>query len=540
MWRAAPTKHVYCPAVRKWVLASLVFSCGILLRLPAFTRALLSDDEAIYATTAAAMARGELLYRDVVDHKPPLIYHMYQAGFALFGAFNTHGAHLLVLLAVLATGGLLWKLAQRGAPDGASGAVAAFLFLVFSTTWHDYDALAANCELFLLVLQTAAAWLLLRVVDSGEAQRTRVALNHLVIGLLVGCSALFKYQGLTFLGVSAGLLGWAAVTLRISFARAVSALCIEGLAAFVPAGIYLAICLASGNAADAVYWFAFNFSYLGAGLSGLLALRQAFWRLGLIGGIAIVPYGLGLWAAVHLTRKVVRAIRAPDRAACLGVQPPGDLLALLWLVTSAVAVSAGGRFFGHYFHLVLPALSLLAAPRVLALWRRGRDMRLLLSVLCAGPALVFFLLATVARPLAERWDEGEPPYESVSRRMVALTGPGDRVFVWGNSPQLYVLARRPLGARFTFCNYMTGESPGTPTESGGWDADASSFPESWDMLFADLETRRPLLFVDAAAAGWDGYDKFPLARYPRLAAYVAAHYIVAETTSGVVLYRRKS
>ena len=93
--------------MRKWVLASLVFSCGILLRLPAFTRALLSDDEAIYATTAAAMARGELLYRDVVDHKPPLIYHMYQAGFALFGAFNTHGAHLLVLLAVLATGGLM-------------------------------------------------------------------------------------------------------------------------------------------------------------------------------------------------------------------------------------------------------------------------------------------------------------------------------------------------------------------------------------------------------------------------------------------------
>jgi hypothetical protein len=167
-------------------------------------------------------------------------------------------------------------------------------------------------------------------------------------------------------------------------------------------------------------------------------------------------------------------------------------------------------------------------------------MRLLLSVLCAGPALVFFLLATVARPLAECWDEGEPPYESVSRRMVALTGPGDRVFVWGNSPQLYVLARRPLGARFTFCNYMTGESPGTPTEDGGWNADASSLPESWNMLFADLETRRPLLFVDAAAAGWDGYDKFPLARYPRLAAYVAAHYIVAETTSGVVLYRRKS
>ncbi len=58
------------------------FLLGVVLRLPTFGRPMLSDDEAIYATTADAMARGDLLYRDVVDHKPPLIYHVYQAGFA--------------------------------------------------------------------------------------------------------------------------------------------------------------------------------------------------------------------------------------------------------------------------------------------------------------------------------------------------------------------------------------------------------------------------------------------------------------------------
>ena len=61
-------------------------------------------------------------------------------------------------------------------------------------------------------------------------------------------------------------------------------------------------------------------------------------------------------------------------------------------------------------------------------------------------------------------------------RIAALTGPDDSVFVWGNSPQLYVLARRPLGSRFTFCNYMTGESPGTPTETGAANAGRSSLP----------------------------------------------------------------
>jgi hypothetical protein len=63
-------------------------------------------------------------------------------------------------------------------------------------------------------------------------------------------------------------------------------------------------------------------------------------------------------------------------------------------------------------------------------------------------------------------------------------------------------------------------------------------PTAWEMLWADLETRRPVLFVDVAAAGWNGYDKFPVARYPQLAAYLVQHYRPVETRQGVVIYRR--
>ncbi|MEO8214731.1 MAG: hypothetical protein ABI560_16130, partial [Myxococcales bacterium] len=90
-----------------------VFAVGVILRLPAFGRMLLSDDEAIYATTADALTRGALLYRDVVDHKPPLIYHVYQTGFSLLGPYNVHGAHLLVLVAVLFTAGMLFAMGRE-------------------------------------------------------------------------------------------------------------------------------------------------------------------------------------------------------------------------------------------------------------------------------------------------------------------------------------------------------------------------------------------------------------------------------------------
>jgi hypothetical protein len=186
----------------------------------------------------------------------------------------------------------------------------------------------------------------------------------------------------------------------------------------------------------------------------------------------------------------------------------------------------------------LAPLCLLAAPAFCRLWSKGRSYRVSLVVLCALPALFFLALSTIGRPLAVALDESEPPYDDVAARIAAITAPDDRIFVWGNSPQLYVLARRPMGARFSFCNYMTGESPGTPTETGQWNADANQLPAAWDMLFADLERRRPALFVDAAAAGWDGYDKFPLARYPRLRAYVDRNYRPVDIRAGVVLYQR--
>ena len=322
------------------------------------------------------------------------------------------------------------------------------------------------------------------------------------------------------------------------------ALC-QAAGALVPPALYLLWCRNAGSFAAAVYWFKFNFSYVGAGLTGFAAVARGLRRTGLIGGVALVPYALGLAAAISAASKIVRVTRrrlTGGASVESEVPPPSVVLGLLWLVTSAVAVTAGGRFFGHYFHLVLAPLCLLAAPAFCRFWRKDDgarwSIRALLLVLCALPALVFFVLATWGRPLAAALDEGEPRYQEVADRIAELTASDERVFVWGNSPQLYVLARRPMGTRFSFCNYLTGESPGTPTETGQRNADANQLPAAWQMLFADLGQRRPVLFVDAAAAGWDGYGKYPLARYPRLRAYVDQNYRPVEVRAGVVLYRR--
>ncbi len=526
-----------CSARRRTALVVALFALGIVLRAPAFLRPLLSDDEAIYAVTGDAVARGALLYRDVVDHKPPLIYHLYQAGFALCGPYNTQGVHAAVVLAVLLTAGFLMAARAAGKEKTIGGAMAGgAMFLIFSTTWHDYDALAANCELFLLAPQAMAAWLLVR------DRATNRVMRHFAIGCLIGLAALCKYQGLTLLGASVGVLLWELLLGQCSRGQVALLAACQIAGAGLPAALYLAACALAGNAEAALYWFRFNFSYVKAGLGGTAALVRGLYRTAMIGGTAFVPYALGCSAGAQVAAGLVRTVHArllgrsgsdcPSRASIVG---------LFWLIASVLALVPGGRFFGHYFHLTLAPLCLLAGPGFAALWRRGKRVRAGLLLMTAAPALIFFALASFARPLAMALDEGEgePPYPAVAARLSALTAPDERIFVWGNSPQLYVLARRPMGARFSFCNYMTGESPGTPTETGQWNADRYQLGAAWDMLFADLESRRPPILVDAAAAGWDGYAKFPIKRYPRLQSYVDQHYRARETVSGVVLYQRE-
>jgi hypothetical protein len=512
------------------------------------------------------MRRGARLYLDVVDHKPPLIYFIYQAGFALTGAFSTLGAHLFVVLAVLTTAAILYAIAGRGPAVVGTGEgdrkalalIAAALFLVFSTTWHDYDALAANCELFLLVPQALAGWLVLRASPApfgtcapddarpGAAfTRSKFCASHVAIGALIGLSALCKYQGLTFLGVSVGFLVIDVARRRVPLGWAVVALGLEGLGVALPIGGFLLWARAQGSLAATIDWFRFNFLYVGAGLTGAEAARRGFARLGLIGAAALPVYVPGILGAVVTARAWLLRLLAVARGA--GASASGETtptpsgaqrLGLLWLLTSVIALCAGGRFFGHYFHLILAPLALLAAPVFLSWWRRSSVARVLLTAAGLVPALAFFLLATVGRQQAAALDEGEPDYERVAAQIAAQSTPHDRMFVWGNSPQLYILARRSMGTRFSFCNYMTGESPGTGTETGAKNADANVLPVSWTMLFEDLEQRRPALFVDAAAAGWDGYDKYPISRYPQLAAYLAGHYRQVGVVDHVVIYRR--
>jgi hypothetical protein len=158
--------------------------------------------------------------------------------------------------------------------------------------------------------------------------------------------------------------------------------------------------------------------------------------------------------------------------------------------------------------------------------------------LLAVPALLFSLGASLpGRP--GRWlDDDTIDYDRLGSEVAARTAPSDSIWIWGNIPRLYYTANRRAGTRFTFCNYLTGLSPGTPSEHDGRVDPSQSEPEAWSQVLSDLTARRPRLILDTASANWKSYGKFPINHYPGFSRYLAEHCRRSGDIDGAVIYDR--
>jgi hypothetical protein len=516
------------------------------LRLPAFRYDVISDDEAIYHAMGRTLAAGGVMYRDAVDHKPPGLAYSYAILQRLAGGNDARAMALVHLLGLLAAAGTclaLWGIARRALPDGL-WSLPPLLYGVISACKLPADGLAVNGE---LLMNLPVALCALCALEAGRMpSRARRALLDLLAGALGAFAALYKYQ--------AAVVLFALPALWLSSARGTPVLGVDPpppraaprplalakslvarglpsvLGALVPMAAAAAWFHAHGVLSEAIAWgIGFNRSYLAEGPPLLWALGRF---AGQIPGILLpgaVLYACGLWTLAGLLR------RAP--AALGNVAPGARAFLALWALFSVASVALGLRFFGHYFLQPEVPLSLLAAGPAKRLFAaRPR----LAAASLAVPALLFLVVAALPELTRPILNPRDPDYLGIGRAVERRTGVQDTIWVWGNVPQLYYAASRSPGVRFSFCNYLTGLSPGTPSEyDDSQDPRSQALTWAWPLVLRDLDRNRPALVLDTAAAGLKSYGKFPIAAFPPLADYLAAHYLPEGSISGVVLYRRR-
>jgi len=498
-------------------LVALYVLVSVATRWLSFRVEVLDLDESAHIVGSWTLLRGGLLFTDFVDNKPPLLYVYYALAQLALGR-GMLAVHLVT--AFLTVPAIAFALSAFYRHE-ARGIVAALTFLVFSAAFLAHDMLASNAEILMLLPGTWAV-----VAVSGD-KGTRGAARVSTAGLLLGLGFLLKYQIALWIPVIGAAAVWKPVQdRRFPASAARMALFLLGFA--VPLVATWTWFLVRGGADALLYWtLVNNINYAANPVVVTEATTRALGNL-----LPFVIVTAPLWWGWAESRRRYGS-------------PVSVFLVNGLVAASMPAALIGFRFFPHYFVQLYPPLALAAAPWLHdqlrpTISRAGRRVvawTLVMlfgfmaanAVLYLGPVRVYRELDPVYRHVAERLRR-----DACSR--------GATLFVWGYAPVLYYLSELPPASRFAVLaqSHLTPYLAGNLASARGEiSTDDLVDATAWNVLMEDLERHRATYIVDTSPAGLYRWNRYPIDDYPRLRAYLTAHYDVTAKVDGVLIYRRQ-
>lgn len=523
--------------IKRWTRSGLVLAALaawlLWLRWPGLSATMWDLDEGIHAAVGRVILEGGVMYRDAIDQRTPLTYHVAAGVYAVAGVNNQFAlrAVLAVLLAAAAHGLFLFGRRHLGEVAGAAAALffACFVCAVPPPT----DAFSINTESFLVLFSVWAAVALWR---EGTPRRFGAGLPA---GVLYGAAFLCKQPGLLDGAAAFAAVLWLGLR-RHLHAREMAAV-LGGLAVgwLGVVGASLAYFHLHGALAD--YWFhawTYNLVYYGAAtsLSDRLGAAAHLWRL--LGGAGPAVLAMPLAGACVLLYRALQH-RTPD--AWRSTQPV-EVFMIAWLLLAWAGSAASGRTFGHYYVQAMPALALAGGWFAQAAWHAWRSTARA-SRLAAGLVLLTAAWAVMVPPVRARG--AAPPAPDVTGEAAelvrALSTPAETVFAWGFHPDFYLYANRPPASRYLYCSFQTGLVPWINTADDR-DTRDTAVPGAMETLLQDLARRRPGFILDTSGTRHRAFHKYPPGKFPALARLLRDEYTEVEPARlrplGLRLFRR--
>jgi hypothetical protein len=116
----------------------------------------------------------------------------------------------------------------------------------------------------------------------------------------------------------------------------------------------------------------------------------------------------------------------------------------------------------------------------------------------------------------------------------AHSAPGDRIFVWGQTPEIYLDAHRRPASRYITTFPLTGYVFGGPIP--GFDTRSRIMPGAWTTLERDFASHPPTYIIDVQDPN---AARYPVKDFPILAELLAERYQPAAHTAEGVIYRMR-
>jgi 4-amino-4-deoxy-L-arabinose transferase-like glycosyltransferase len=391
--------------------AAWTLSWAVLVAVALALRPLLPIDETRYLSVAWEMwLRGDFLVPhlngEVYSHKPPLLFWLMNASWAVFGV-NDITPRLVAPLFGLAALFLTARIAARLWPGSAARMIAPLL-LVASVFW----ALFSTLTMFDMLMATWTLIAMHGLIDTADGRALR---GWAQVALAIGLGVLSKGPVILVYVLPPALAAPWWITSR----RPHWGAWYGGLLASIVAGALIALAWAipAGLSGGEAYRNAIFWGQSAGRMVESFAHRQPFWWYVPILPALLLPWLL--WPTVW--RATRRLARGRDRA------DMGLRLAAVWVAGPFVILSAFSGKAPHYLLPVLPALALVAARGLDLLPDAPRARRL------ATPLAMLSTLAVVVVHLAaEQRLHTAHDIKLLSLQLAALQREGYALAYFGN------------------------------------------------------------------------------------------------------------
>ncbi len=433
--------------LKKYAFLFLPILLYLVFRTPSFFETFWYGDEGIYAAVAQGLHEGKLLYKEIWDHKPPLIYWIYY----VYGFLPWEIAFVLLraTTAVLGIVNILllgWILRRKLLVHSVHTGIVLTLYAFFAGTPF-FEGNTANAEMFFVTINLAILCLLL--------QKKLLPL----VGFLAFLSLLLKVPAF---GEAAGIiLCFTIIILRNEKIPATIRFLLHTAGGFiVPLIILLGYFGLRGNVSDFIQSAFFdNVGYASLG-------NEYFVFLGL-------PFPPNL-----IKTFILLTTLSVTGYAYWNNQLKKLPLIVIWVFAIELyATLLSGRIYAHYFLQVLPGITLLSGYLLNKItWEHTKALQNV-GYIAAVIALFHFSMLTLSNgnrintyanlneyyPRFIRWISAEDKYEAkfkwgknrwvdrvkeVSNRVDENYSEYDTYYLYTNESWVYALTDKPSTNRF--------------------------------------------------------------------------------------------
>lgn len=428
-----------------WFIIFISFLFFI-LRLPSLIEPYWYGDEGVYELIGQALNNGRMLYSQIWDNKPPLLYFIY----AIANADQFTVRFISLLSGLVSTVFFYYLSKNLFRSDKISSITTVFYTLLFATPI--FEGNIANAENFMLLPIIAAGLLVYKTTEIKKIAHAYSAL--FIAGLLLGIAFLLKiiagFDFAAFFIFMIIIFFPEQLSIRQNkrpYKDLLEKLAVYTIGFLIPITSAVLYFFMKGSFVDFIQaTFFSNISYVD--YKNKFIISQGFLVLKLLAVFGAVV--LVFWKRKRLPKHVI--------------------FILLWFFFSVFNAFFSGRNWNHYLLVLLPATALLAG----LLFER-RIKKLVIVVLALLLVLmyslnVFFKVTsrTIGKTLQyyqnfalfitnkksireyQEYFDGQVPRDyEVARFIANNTKPNDVILVWGNNPQIYVLSKTLPPGKYT-------------------------------------------------------------------------------------------